>query len=435
MNRLDEKSFIHLSDHPATLEVLFPNLRCLRCKYTDEAVPLLHLPFPSLISLDLAFGEPSTFRKFLESFPNLAPNIKRLFIRVRCLEGAFVKIEPDHIRRWQNLETVICPLINLDTDALAHLSCMPALARLTFKLAPSFLASVSLLFFSNLHDLTLHSQSLQPISRLLSWARLPALTNFTAFVASCPSRQELTSFFAGLQTSTSSAHYTIKSITLDQPVTSMSDIRGQAPLLDLEDLRPCMAFSNLRCIKLNIEWNVGLTDTELLALVSAWPHLEHLVINAYSGWSTLGGITPNGLLQLLHTCRSLRWIAVAIDTRGYTALPPNESQASLRLTLPPTFYINVLDSVIEADSVTAIAAFFAGIAPCSNFSFSAWGGGKMVKPLGWEVSKDRWDNVFRWANRPSAFLNHFMVCTTFTSYMIFESYRLNRSDSARAILG
>ncbi|KAF8550085.1 hypothetical protein OG21DRAFT_1488059 [Imleria badia] len=405
-SRLDKKSFMHLPDHPPTSEPLFPNLRYLRCEYTDEATPLLHLPFPSLTSLDLVFGDPSIFKKFLESFPKFSPNIRRLFIRVRSLEGTFVKIEPNYIRRWQDLQTFVCPLINLDTDALAYLSHMPALTRLTFKLSPSLSPSLSPLFFSNLHDLTLHSESLQPISRLLSRARLPALTNLTAFIGSYPSRQELTSFFAGVQTS--SACHTIKSLTLDQPVPSMSAVRGQVPLLDLEDLRPCMAFRNLRCLKLNIEWNVSLTDTELLALASAWPRLEDLVINAYSGWSTLGGITPNGLLQLLRTCRSLRWVALAINTRGYTALPPNESQASLGLTLPPTFYINVLDSVIEANSVTAVAAFFAGIAPCSNFSFSAWRGGKMVKPPGWEASKDRWDNVFRWANRPSAFLNHFM---------------------------
>lgn len=40
-----------------------------------------------------------------------------------------------------------------------------------------------------------------------------------------------------------------------------------------------MAFSSLRQLELNTEWNVGLTDSELLALTSSWPHLEFLFIN------------------------------------------------------------------------------------------------------------------------------------------------------------
>lgn len=77
--------------------------------------------------------------------------------------------------------------------------------------------------------------------------------------------------------------------------------------------------------------------------------------------------SPNGLLQLLgQTCRSLSEIALAIDTRGYTDF--RESLTSLGLTLPSSFSINVLGSLIEEESVPA--AFLATIAPCLEFSFS-----------------------------------------------------------------
>lgn len=44
-----------------------------------------------------------------------------------------------------------------------------------------------------------------------------------------------------------------------------------------------MALSSLRELWLNIEWNVDLTDSELLELASAWPHLEGLFINVNWG--------------------------------------------------------------------------------------------------------------------------------------------------------
>ncbi|KAF8550070.1 hypothetical protein OG21DRAFT_1514486 [Imleria badia] len=125
-------------------------------------------------------------------------------------------------------------------------------------------------------------------------------------------------------------------------------------------------------------------DSELLALALAWPHLEDLLINLSWGWSTLGGITPNGLLQLLQKCPSLAWITLAIDTRGYTELPPSGLLASLGLTSPRTIYLDVLDSVIQAESVPAVAAFL-GCTPCSTFSFTAWASENFIKPLGWEV--------------------------------------------------
>ncbi|KAF8420959.1 hypothetical protein L210DRAFT_806203, partial [Boletus edulis BED1] len=75
-------------------------------------------------------------------------------------------------------------------------------------------------------------------------------------------------------------------------------------------LQPWMPLSNFRFISLAIEWVVNLSDSELLTWASAWPHLEHFLINERWGWNSQGGITPNGLLQLLQICPSLNKISL-----------------------------------------------------------------------------------------------------------------------------
>ncbi|KAF8555890.1 hypothetical protein OG21DRAFT_1495914 [Imleria badia] len=329
LSGLDKKSLKILSNPPTTTP-LFPNLRTLYCEYTEKTIPLLHLPLPSVVFLEVQFHDQPLFQNSLELFPNFSPNIRRLFIYLplRLREVTFDTIKPNYFCRWQNLCSVICPSIALDVDTLVHLSRMPALTQLTFTLDVALPPSKSPLVFSNLNEITLRSESLHVISGLLSLMQLPAMTDFMSFIRNCPSRHDFTSFLAGVQRS--STGRTIKWLALLQTSFLPSDVvRSKAPLLCLDDLRSCMVLNNLRHPELVIEWNVGLTDTELLALVSSWPHLETLYINIIWGWNTLGGITPNGLLQLLQTCRSLSSFALAVDTRGYTELPPSGSSASL----------------------------------------------------------------------------------------------------------
>ena len=354
------------------------------------------------------------FQRFLASFPDSSPSIKRLAVRVRHPEDTLMKLESDFLSRWGNIQSVVCPQLALGVDALGHLSRMPVLTRLTFKQVTTLPAPDTSLSFHNLRYLTVYSKSLAPISRLFSQMQAPTITEVAVIVDSCPSRPELSSFLAALETS--NAGHAIESLTLDQPFPMMTTERGPEPVvLNFEDLRPCVAFHHLRRLKLNITWNVSLRDNDVLTLASAWPHLEHFVINSYSGWNASGGVTPHGLLVLLQRCCELQWIALALDTRGYAASPVNDSllpaTSTPRLAHPlqRTLFINVLDSAIEAEAVPSVAAFFATIVPCANVSFRAWRGGKMVRPEGWEVYNMRWENVFRWAHRQSAFLSHYMV--------------------------
>ncbi|KAF8546966.1 hypothetical protein OG21DRAFT_1450750 [Imleria badia] len=393
-NGLDWESVTTFMD-PPTIAPFLPNLRTLHCRYTEKTMSLLHLPLPSLVSLNIIFEDPQLFENSLKLFPNFSPNIKKFTIYVRQREDTVRYLEPNHMRRWQNLRVVSCPQVALDVDTLAHLSDTPALNELAFTLNVTLPASASPLAFSNLHDLTLRHQWLEPISRFLSQTRLPALTSLTAFIGNCPSRHELASFLAGVPTSNA---LTIERLRLTQSflrVPLIGASRWEDRSLDFEDLWPCTEFSNLRFIQLNFGCNVGLIESQVLALASAWPKLEILLINADWGWNSQSGITPGGLVRLLQTCRSLRQIALCLDTRGYTEVPPSQAPESLGFTLPPKMFIDVLDSVIEAESVPALSTFFRGIATCSGskLHLSAWSGVSMIDPPDQQDYTERWTVV------------------------------------------
>lgn len=350
---------------------------------------LLHLPLPSLVVLSVEFETLRLFQNSLELFPNFSPNIRKLFIVVRQPEDTLCKFEPNYICRWKTLWSLNCSQVVLDVDALVHLSSIPGLSCLTFAMDNILLASDSPLVFSDLWDLSLQSKSLEPISRLLSQTRLPALTDFYATIDNSPFGQELTSFFAGLPTSNTG--HTLGRLQLTYSTYSPDYVARSAHFpLDFEDLRPCMVFSNLRVMDLNVECNVDLTNKQVLTLVSAWPKLESLSINDKWGWNSTGGITPGGLVQLLQICPSLHWIALRLDTRGYTEVPANLGWTPSKLS------IDVLDAGIEAESVQAVVAFFYALSascPKPDFRLNAWDSGATLEfPNVWEYA-ERWQNI------------------------------------------
>ena len=272
---------------------------------------------------------------------------------------------------------------------------MPELIELDFVLSDTPPPLNTLFCFPNLYHLTLHSDYPGPVSRLLSQTQLPVITEFSAEIAACLSKEQLSAFWAGFQASiTGSA---LRSFTLNQSSCLPNFIiRLETHPLGLEDLRPCKDFRNLRCLQFDLEWNVGLKESELLALASAWPHLEDLSINSHSGWDMPGGITPNGLLQLFQKCQSISHIAIVIDTRGYTEPPTIGLLESLGWTAR-LISVNVLNSAIEAESVQALAAFFAR----KGSSVVAIHSELTKSSPGLEVYEKRWDEVDKraWPHR------------------------------------
>ena len=366
---------IRILSKPPTVEPLFPNLRSLRCLYTLKAIPLLLVPLPSLISLSFEFrnyrflDNPRLSQKWLALLAGLSPNLKKLSID-------------------------ICIVQHMDGGTLVHLSRFPVLTQLSFGMSDTLpdqiTPSESPLFFPTLYKLRLDSEFLDTISRFLSRARLPAISDCTTLVKTCPSKQDVSSFFSSLRTS--AIGHTIEELRLEQGFPTQDDeyvAEDPRPVLDFEDLRPCMVFSNLHHIDITLGCRVDLTDSELLVLASSWPRLERLDINMSWGWNTSGGITPNGLRHLLQKCPSLILIGAAIDTRGYTEVP--RSPASL---FPRQLLIDVGDSNIDAESVPAIAAFFAGIMSRGS-RFLAWEGWGMEELPDRETCKMHWDEVHR----------------------------------------
>ncbi|KAF8550765.1 hypothetical protein OG21DRAFT_371973 [Imleria badia] len=123
---LDGISMAALSKPPTTRS-LFPNLRHLCCEYTTETMLLLHLPLPSLISLDVEFENPRLFQYSLQSFPAFSPNVRKLSLSVHRFFAAPGVIDHNYISRWSNLHSVLCSEIALNADALVHLSRMSAM--------------------------------------------------------------------------------------------------------------------------------------------------------------------------------------------------------------------------------------------------------------------------------------------------------------------
>ena len=355
---------------------------------------LLCLPLPALLHLFVRFESAPWFQHSLEPFPNFSPSVETLVIHVDHSEDTLSKIEPNYITRWENLCSVTCSRVILDMADLVHLSRIPALTNLEFALGAALPTPTPLLVFFKLCFLTLHAESLAPISQLLCQVQLPTLMSLSAKIVNCPSDQDLTSFLSGIPTSNTG--HTMERLRLDQSRRHFGDVRRLDLSLGFEDLRPCMALSNLREMELDIACNVDLTDTQILTLASAWPKLQRLVINERWSWNMSGGITPGGLVQLLEMCHSLTWVSLRLDTRGYTKVLPSHAFTNSGWVFPPEFSIQVLDSAIQAESVSAVAAFFCDLATCykSYFGFIGWTTPMMDVPNRFNY-QERWNEVHR----------------------------------------
>ena len=381
---------------PPTSESLFPNLRRLAFYYASEESALLLLPSPFLISLDITIVDryPRLLCISLESFAKTSPKLKRLsiFALPRVTDLSMSQIDSHFMCQWQNLRTASCPQLSLDMDTLVHLSRTSALTELAFTLSDTFPEKItpsdSPLSFPHILRLTLHCQSLASASRLFSHIRLPVITCLVITFSNCLSERDL-SFFVRLPTS--NVGHTNQRLCLVQFPSRRSADLSEDPhtVLGFEHLQPCMAFNNLCDIQFSMKCKVNLVDSELLILASAWPRLTGFCVSRV--WGSLGGITPNGLLQLLRRCPSLHSVELAMDVRGYTECPP--SSTSLGLSA-----IDVLDSHIEAESVPAVSAFFSGIFGSHlHLLMKAWTymSDERVPDSDRAVYKERWTEVCR----------------------------------------
>ncbi|KAF8550892.1 hypothetical protein OG21DRAFT_1487398 [Imleria badia] len=387
--------------NPPTPDPMFPNLRILRWEFIRETFPLMHhLAVPSLTSLEInfVFGDVPSFHSFPLSLGDLCPNIRRFRIGMRRPQAGSDEAISGLVRRWANLQDIHCPFISLDSDSLTHLSRTPFLTNLSFALdtlvADYITSSDSILLFPQLRDLEIYSQSLKPISRLLSHIRLPMVESLTVNIESCPPKHILRSYLIAVQKSCS--RHILVSLRLTQTRSPSCTNHGlERYQLTLDDMRPCITFGQLRRIDINIASTVNVTNNDLLELASACPHLEYLLINEEWGWKTASGITPDGLLQLFQRLRSLRHFCLAIDTCGYTKISPALESARIAGFIPRIpLSVNVADSIIHPESVDALADFFRGVMQQANSSSWYWSTSAMADRLDSEISRKLWEDVF-----------------------------------------
>ncbi|KAF8135734.1 hypothetical protein EV363DRAFT_1551692 [Boletus edulis] len=378
---------------PSIPSSLFPNLRYVQCGHwhTNKIGQLPpRQPLPSLLSVEILYPHPAVpiLQQCLKWFSEVSPNVKEVYAHSKppVFDPGFIQISSEHICGWRHLETVSCPNVTMDMNTLVHLSRIPALTTLyflpTMNIAPA--PPDSPLLFSNLHNMD-----------------LPAIEDLAVGTPDCPPGS-VGSFFSALETAC--INHSITQLSFDCGNSTTTNFRD--PILTFDDVRPMMAFSNLHHLDLDVSWDVGLTDDDLVKLASAWPYLEHLGINVRYGWGTrvVSGITPDGLFHLLQTCPSLCHLCLAIDTRGYTQVSPDRSPATLAFQSRDTFCIDVVDSVIEEESVQAMATYLAGMAPrATRVWLYSWGfeghqGWRMPVDRLQEVYKARWKEAYRRAN-------------------------------------
>ena len=124
--------------------------------------------------------------------------------------------------------------------------------------------------------LELTSESLHIVSSLPSKTQLLTATHFYCGIKSSPSRLEFS--LASIQTSY--VGQIIQVLSVGQGYIGGLHVPWHSrTTLGLGDLRPCLAFSNLCVMRIEIKWKVDLMDSGLVTLASACLRLECLTIN------------------------------------------------------------------------------------------------------------------------------------------------------------
>jgi len=361
-----------LSNPPSPIESIFPNLRIVGLENPSaKFTPLMrHLTNPKLTSI--SFEEMENLDAAIDAFGKRCP----LVTDFEVLQRVHTDTTSDLICRWKDLRSVQCLNVDLNIDALSHLSRLHNLLDMCFgvhnavvdrihaTLPPAFT-----LTFPTLDYLCLTSGHLTPIWRLLSHFRTPEVHELTVGLLARvrPPAPDLMSFFFTLREACTHDSLNHLSLRVCDGYNESNDIpmENASPYcITFNRLRPLTVFVNIKSITLDIYCGMDLNEQELLCLVSSWPHLETFEVGEEQGWLESSAITPRGFLQLLERCRSLRELSFMFDCRGYTEIPQGHPWRGL--TMPKHTSIKLLDSTIEEESIEALSVFF-HVAPYPDF--------------------------------------------------------------------
>jgi hypothetical protein len=401
LGSLDDNS-VRVVFNPPFADPLFPNLRSLYWRDITR-FPVVHVAVPSLTSLDLNLrfppGGTSLCKNFLDSAGDLCPNIKRLRISFFG-HHPFDETVSRNVCHWTNLQIVDCRDVTLNADALTHLSSMSTLRSLSFTLSAEIAERILpfgsvFVFFSHLAYLEVVSESLEPITDLLTRIRLPAVRGLVVKFLRRPSKQTVEACSIAVRNACpfdTLIHFKLLNLRAQIWNTINLNLHQQTRhQLTLDVILSCTAFGNLRGIHINLKWSVNLTDADLLDLVSASPRIEHLIINDIWGWRTDGGITLSGLLRLLQKCPSLYDFCLAIDTRTYTQIPGG---LDVRFPARPRLWMNIVDSHIGPADVPALVFVFTELR-LDPAIFTTWSGADIENFAGAGLARYLWETVYR----------------------------------------
>ncbi|KIJ66524.1 hypothetical protein HYDPIDRAFT_26864 [Hydnomerulius pinastri MD-312] len=390
-------SFLRTLCYSPTAIPLFPNLQQLKWDNPSTGfLPFVHqLAGPKLTHLSFVapgaqWDAPAL--SIIGSLRKLCPNLKHVALLPSKKNINSADTISGLLCHWTELRTVRCHFVNI--DALSHLSCLSSLETLNLSLDKRLqdqMKGVSTLKFSKLKSLSLVSDSLLALSKFFGQLHLPLISFHDVEVQTCPKSETLKSYLAALRNSC--AHDRLLYLQINQlEIGPSASVDSQPHRLTSVDFQPLTFFVNLSNIKINVAGSVDIDDSGLLILASSWPSLELLRINEEHGWRSSGGITPRGFAQLFEKCKSLHSLAIVIDTRDFTNIPEDCQSSGDSQFHIGWGSINVLDSVIEASAVTALAAFFSDVAP-SLSSFDAWMSNTMSRRPEAVGYKSLWEEV------------------------------------------
>jgi len=369
-----------LSRPPSSTVSIFPKLRevWLTMPWKGVSCFVRQLASPRLTNLFLS--HPENLGNAIDAFGEGCPNMGDF--------GVLGSANPDTISslicHWPNLYNANCAQVDLNVAALSHLSRLHNLQYLHFRLdeevadlIQSSQSGTPTLTFPALWSFRMVSRSLASGRKFFHHFRLPVIYEHFYFPCVTPTALELVSFFAALQESC--GHNTLIRFNLVredcfdfESSSSVSETDEDLPpyYMTFDHLRPLTVFSNAQVINVSPGCGVDLNERELLRLASSWPHLKHFSLCS-PHWTTSSGITPGGFVQLLERCRSLESLSVMFDTRGYTEVPQGHPWGGLTMSKGFDTHIHLQSSLIEEESINALAVFF-HVAPFPDFRLDTY---------------------------------------------------------------
>ncbi|EIW81772.1 hypothetical protein CONPUDRAFT_152676 [Coniophora puteana RWD-64-598 SS2] len=288
-------------------------------------------------------GDP---KAFLRGIAILFPRLKSALIFNYWRFPGCTENFSQAVSGWKYLRSLHCE--ELTADAIAHLASLPTLTSLTFALTHR--TGV---------DTARSRVAGQPFANLTSVSvvlnDLDLFAQFVSLMSLSPTEVEL--FMPANNTCSSRIEDVIRALAkhgtrrhLEKLRIVQTDYDGlprlgtftpRAQLLTIDSFRPLFKFKHLHTLHIDGFCAVQLTDTTLIELALAFPHLADFHLNANYGWQWPGDEKPPctfyALYALLHLCPRLHTLGLELNAENLAGTAPSADvpEAYRRFPVPP----------------------------------------------------------------------------------------------------